>query len=234
MTTTTPYLDDLLCSIGLDPARVPAGTVGVATAEAYRNLDHDDPKVKSKLQAWSRYRDNDVVLVYEIETEHERGAGLVLRNLHSGPRRAHLTIPPKTKPIVHNLTPALPLIWDTGVVVLCEGPKDARVLHQAEIPAVAYLGAAPSKEFLLMVRRYAHSVVFIPDNDLRPDPRVITRRKFVLKDIAALGLHARPVTLRKVKDPGELVSCPESLEDVRHTVHLQSSLWGGGFHAPSQ
>jgi hypothetical protein len=197
--------------------------VGWARAAEYRTHS-------PRADTWARHPDNDPVVVWEVEREHHRGAGVILRNLHGGARRAHLTLleaDVTEGPYFHNLHPALPGIWGTRVVVACEGPRDARVLHQAGVPAVAYLGQVPTEAWWRVLRRYAAAVVWVPDNDIHTDPRTRERRAEVPWRVTALGLGFRTLTLRGVKDPGELVDHPGELERLIVVTREMSRRHGG-------
>lgn len=218
--------EDAVAALGIDPTKLPSGTMGWMTAADYAGLTDVSEKFATILKSFAKNPDNKNVLVYEVENEHDRFVGLVLRNLHSVKARSrHLTVIFNSEkgdefpgPFFHNLTPALELAWPSGPLVAVEGPKDARVLYQEGIPAVAYLGAAPSQEWLKSIRRYTSLLIWIPDNDGELDPKIEWRRKKVLDDAADLNIVVRTIKLRGSKDPGKLVDNPAEMARVKEIV----------------
>lgn len=183
---------------GIDPTTVPEGTVSLLSAGQYRGINVDT-------RVFAQNPLNAKVLAYEVETEHKRAEGLVLRNLFSSKEtKAHLTVTESSPPLWHNFTPALPRIWETGVVVLVEGPKDARVLWSLGVlNVVAYLSSVPSRKHLKCLSRYASVIVWVPDND--PVSKEKSSREMrTEKEATKQGLWLRKVSLRYAKDPGDL------------------------------
>lgn len=212
-----------LAKYGINSETVPEGTVKLLPRFQLLSLGGDVAK-------WAMRPNNDWAVAYEIETEEKRAVGLVLRNLHpKKPEAAHHTVTTEEiLPLWHNWTPALPHIWKTGTAVLVEGPKDARVLHSFDIPALAYLGSAPSTDHLKTLQRYAHTIVWIPDNEPLTY-QVKVRREQVLEIAKSLGLCVR---LPKIpaKDAGELVlKAPQEIPKLRQKIQEISSLAGGGY-----
>lgn len=220
---------EVLVEYGINPSTVPQGTVKLLTANEYKNLGKD-------ALLWAQHPQNDPAMAYEIETEHQRAAGLVLRNLHPRSQsnvRPHLTLFQHDVPFWHNWTPALPLMWETGVVALVEGPKDARVMYSEGIRNVlAYLGPVPSIEHLKVLRRYVHTIVWFPDNEVL-DPETASRRDFVLRKAQEFGLSVRHPKL-PAKDPGVLVlQRPRYFDEIRKTLQEIIALAGGGYKEKS-
>jgi len=147
---------------GIDAGSVPKGAVNLLRAEQYAGLSSEAQKFASR-------EENKFVLAYALDTEYSKSSGILLRNLHTDPsKKANLVVTSEKKfPLWHNLTWALPFIWDTQVVLLVEGPKDCRALWgYGFYNTVAYLGSAPSREQLRVISRYASTVIWLPDNDL--------------------------------------------------------------------
>jgi len=212
-----------LVELGINPATVPKGAVKFLWAQEYRHINEETKR-------WASTPLNNRALAYEIETEHQRHVGILLRNLHKEkPLSAHLAVVPKEGTYWHNFSPALEHVWKTGVAVLVEGPKDARVLASYGVSqAMAYLGSAPSKAHLETISRYARALVWIPDNEPL-DPAVVARRKWVEKAAKAFGLHLRIPKL-PVKDPAMLAfEHSDCLQQLLKTVEETSKLLGGGY-----
>jgi hypothetical protein len=210
-----------LADLGIDGSTCPPGTVRLLKAEEYRHFD--DVTFK-----WSLNPNNDRALAYEIETEHKRGVGVILRNLHrEKAKKGHRTVVTVEPPLWHNFSPSLPKIWETGVAVLVEGPKDARVLHQEGIQAVAYLGAAPTSKHLKIMARYASVIIWIPDNEPL-DPAVVRRREQVMEFATQHKLIMRQIKL-PCKDAGELVDHPDYIPVLKSLVEEASLFNGGGY-----
>lgn len=214
---------EILLDLGIDPKTVPDGTVKLLEAADYRFLSE-------RAVSWAKSPFNQKALAYEIETEHKRHAGIVLRNLYKEKEhKAHLTIVPEGQegPFWHNWTPALDQIWETGIATLVEGPKDARMLHSLGIHALAYLGQAPSAAHLKTLVRYAHTILWIPDNESLT-PETEKRRKLVELIAAKIGLRLRKFK-RPNKDAGDLIKDPKQIpiliKDWKETVNLSQ----GGF-----
>jgi hypothetical protein len=212
---------EVLLDFGIDPLTTPPGTVRLLSAAEFKHLGQ-------RAFIWSLNPNNSQALAYEIETEHERHVGIVLRNLHSDKERAaHLTLVNGPGPFWHNFTPSLDWVWETGVAVLVEGPKDARFLYSHQIPAMAYLGAAPSTNHLRVLGRYTHTVIWIPDNE--PLTReVVARRKQVMANATKQGLNIRQFRI-PVKDPAELIRRPDYVPTLKSQVEEAAILSGGGW-----
>jgi len=148
--------------LGIDPDTIPMGTASLVKADQYKAFG-------GRAFAWSINSQNDPAIAYEVETEHQRGVGVILRNLWPRSRGgAHLMLkPPEIDvPTWHNFSSAISHIWSSGIALLVEGPKDARVLWSNGIfPVVAYLGQAPSTKHLTCLRRYTKTILWYPDND---------------------------------------------------------------------
>lgn len=219
------YTKEVLEDLGMDVDKVPEGVVKVLESSQYRGINKETFKWSLKLQ-------NKTALAYEVETEEKRMAGLVLRNLFlEKPDRAHLFVvlaENEKGPFWHNFTPAIEQIWKTGVVVLVEGPKDARVLYQYDIPVMAYLGAVPTKEHFKVLYKYAHTVLWIPDVDLPLLDIVKRRRLRVEKEAKEVGLFIqRHIIL--AKDPAELVDKSDEIKKIQKIVENLSLLRGRGY-----
>jgi len=208
-------MDDSTCqalrNLGIDPQTVPEGEVRLVNGlQIQANLGQ-------KAAEWARDLANTPALAYRVETEHNRKAGVVLRNLHQGPQRAHLTVTAGPGPHWHNLHVALPDIYKTGLAVIVEGPKDARALWANGVAVIAYLGPAPGKGHLKTIRRYAGTVVWLPDNDQAPDPDVEEKddpkeRKIQRVQRAAEEIGINLMTPKySAKDPAELAKDPIQL-----------------------
>ena len=212
---------EVLSSLGIDPSSCPTGTVKLLDSSEYKHFNEEVFK-------WSLNIYNRQVLAYEIESEHKRGVGLILRNLFSEKSRAsHRTVVSVEPPLWHNFTPALPLVWKLGVVVLVEGPKDARFLHQFGIPTVAYLGSAPSIKHIRSIHRYAKVILWIPDNEPL-DESVKRRRNQVIETSLKLNITLRQIKL-PCKDAGELKNHLDYIPKLKDLVEESSLLVGGGF-----
>jgi hypothetical protein len=220
-------LTQQLKMLGIDPRNLPAGTVGLLHREQIATLG-DDPA------RWVMKPHNSPALAYEIETEHKRHVGLALRNLYSGkPHASHHTVTNETElPLWHNWTPALPTVWNTGVIVLVEGPKDARVLHTHGIQAVAYLSNTPTQQHLKVIQRYAHTIIWIPDNEPLDD-KVKRRHQQIATTAQQFKLNLRQFRI-PAKDPAELAQTPDEIHKIREKVQAASKLGGGGYRAPSR
>jgi hypothetical protein len=100
------------------------------------------------------------------------------------------------------------------------------------VPAIAYLSNHPSQELLRLVRRYAHTAIFIPDNDSglsAADTEANERRRSWLAWVArGIGLGWTRVRLR-CKDPAELLAHPAEFARVREIVRDASVFGGGGY-----
>ncbi len=215
--------EEVAASLGLDVTLIPGGTMGLADAVDYRGIAPDN----GKLQSFARDPLNGTCILYGVETEHDPHVGCILRNLHRGHERArHMMVlerPDAAAPFFHNFTAALPRAWADGCIVACEGAKDARVLHQLGLPAVAYLGAAPSADWLRVIRRYVSLLVLIPDNDATYNEKALWVRRQRLRTAEALGLLVREIRTA-TKDPGDLVGDPGEAARVQRAYQMIVSL----------
>ena len=143
--------NSVLLSYGLDPSLIKPSQVKLATRQDLSIFSD------SKLQSWLKSPDNDLLMVYRIESEFEEAAGFALRNLHSGPRKGHFFLERNSnlKPYFFNLHEALPEIWKTGRVCVVEGSKDALAVRQFGVPVIACLTAASKLSQLQVLSRYA-------------------------------------------------------------------------------
>lgn len=220
-----PATESTLRSLGIEPLAVPKGVV--------RLLQRSDmDAMGGRISSWSSHPNNHLALAYEVETETRRHVGVVLRNLHlDRGRKSHLTEVNETEEALwHNFTPALPIIWSTGIAVLVEGPKDARILFEYAIPALAYLGQVPSPDHWEVVARYAHTVIWIPDNEVLTY-KVRQRREQSHQSGKDRGLVVWEVKL-PVKDAGELAGNHDELVKIQERVKQASLLRGGGYKCP--
>jgi hypothetical protein len=151
--------------LGIPPETVPPGSVKFLSWKELRALGMRSRDCK----LWTINPNNREAIAYSVDHEHKPYVGIILRNLHSGARKDHKAITPDIKPLWHNFYHAVPQVYRLGVCVLVEGPKDARVLASANIPAIAVLMAIPSHEHLRTIRRYAGTVLWIGDRDPADD-----------------------------------------------------------------
>jgi hypothetical protein len=158
-----------------------------------------------------------------VDSEHKPNVGVILRNLHSGDKKSHKAITPDISPLWHNFFSALPLAYKLGVVSLVEGPKDARVLASAGIPAIAVLMAIPSNEHLRVIRRYVGTVIWIGDQDPVDDGRAEARLNRARRQAREVDLRFFEFKL-PVKDPAMLAGNAEWLGRIRDRVLELSSL----------
>jgi hypothetical protein len=192
-------LQQILEGLGINPRSMPPGQVNLLDRRQIHSLG-------GKAIPWAKDPLNSPALAYAIDDEHRTPVGMVLRNLHSGPDRSHLTIVEGKGPFFHNLHCSLPVFYDTGVAVLVEGPKDARVLWTNGIPAAAYLGPAPGKEHLKVLNRYVDVILWIPDSD--PYSFEVENRKKKVHQIAeSIGINLIEFKIPE-KDPAELIKNP--------------------------
>jgi hypothetical protein len=172
---------------------------------------------------WIRSVNNREAIAYSVDHEHKPCVGIVLRNLHSGANKDHKAITPDIKPLWHNFFSALPLAYQLGVVVLVEGPKDARVLSSADIPVIACLMAIPSHEHLRTIRRYAGTVLWIGDRDPVNDGRAEIRLNRARRQAKELDLGFFDFKI-PCKDPAELAGNHEWFGKIRDRVLELSTL----------
>jgi len=220
---TDPNTREVLDGFGIDPDKTPQGSVKYLRRDQYQALSMETFK-------WSMYPENDNVIAYAIDNEQKPGVGLVLRNLHRGKEKAkHLTEVPKDVqgPYWHNFHFSLETVWQTGVVVLVEGPKDARFLAQYGIPTWGYLGGVPSTEHLNCTQKYVHTAIWIPDND-NMTYEVKRRREDVQKSAERIGLRLRRLTIN-AKDPAELKGNIPEIRKILSSYQLACRLGGGGY-----
>lgn len=195
--------------LGIDPATVPPNQVRLLNAKEISSLGKE-------AEEWAKDTRNIPALAYSIDDEFKAPVGLVLRNLQKGADKRHLTVSKGEGPFWHNLHCSLPAFYESGIAVLVEGPKDARVLWSNGIPAAAYLGPAPGSEYLRVIKRYADVVLWIPDVD--PETRILRNRKQQVHDQAKqLGLLLVEYKI-EAKDPAELVDHPEGFTRILERV----------------
>jgi hypothetical protein len=207
-----------LIGLGIPPETVPLGSVRFLGWEELRGLGEKSHDCKQ----WILSTNNREAIAYSVDHEHKPCVGIVLRNLHSGAKKDHKAITPDLKPLWHNFYYALPQVYKLGVCVLCEGPKDARVLASADIPAIAVLGVVPSQEHLRVIRRYAGTVLWIGDRDPVDDGRAelrANRAKYQARELE-LGFFDFRIP---VKDPALLAGNQEWLGRIRDRVLELSS-----------
>lgn len=204
----------LLEKLRIDPETLPKGTMALLESSRYSSLCAD-------ARRWGSRAENRLALAYEIESEHRRGVGVLLRNLYDDHRKSHCDAIPEentSPPYFHNLSPSLPACWKTGIAVLCEGPKDARCLWSLGIPAIAYLGRSPTRAHLNCLSRYSSAIFWIPDSDvLNPrDPQASEVRDRVGNNCRSLGIQLRTVSLPVgCKDPALLAKEERWIETIR-------------------
>lgn len=211
----------ILKGFGIPLETVSPGSVRFLGWEELRDLG----KRSTDCRLWTLNINNHEAIAYSVDHEHKPCVGVVLRNLYSDSRKAHKAITPDIKPLWHNFYNALPRVYQCGVCVLVEGPKDALVLASAEIPAIAVLMAIPSHEHLRVIRRYAGTILWIGDNDPVDDGRTeirIARAKRQAKELG-LGFFSFRIS---VKDPAMLAGNQEWLGRIRDRVMELSSLHG--------
>ncbi len=217
----------VLRGYGINPDLVPDGTVRLLSAAVYGNINE-------RTQKWVKSIHNLSALAYELETEAKRGAGVLLRNMFSDKERAsRTTVATGDGPFWHNWSPSLPEVWRTGVAVLVEGPKDARVCWQYGIPAIAYLGGVPSREQFRIISKYATTVVWVPDQeDLLP--QVASARRKVSDTASSFGILLKNFVMRKPTtggkvDPGDLVKMPDEVSRLQMFYRETVLIAGGGY-----
>jgi hypothetical protein len=211
----------ILGKLGIPPDSVPPGSVRFLGWDELQGLGEKSYECKQ----WIRNPNNRAAIAYSVDHEHKPCVGIILRNLHSGHKKDHKAITPDLSPLWHNLYHVLPRVYELGVCVLCEGPKDARVLASADIPAMAVLMAIPSSEHLRTIRRYVHTVLWIGDNDSNDNGREeirIMRAKRQAREFE-LGFYTFKIP---VKDPAMLAGNQEWLEKIRDRVQELSFLSG--------
>jgi hypothetical protein len=200
----------VLRNIGIDPNSVPPGSVKLLTFEEIASLGE-------RLLIWARNSNNVPALAYAVETEHNPFTGLLLRNLQNDPSRKSIQMVTKGEgPFWHNFHFALPTIYDKGVIVLVEGPKDA----QNDIPAVAYLGISPGHDHLKVIKRYADVILWIPDND--ETNREGPRKRKVYSAAAEMNLKLVEFAI-PTKDAGDLARDRAWLERIKSRVNELAS-----------
>lgn len=201
--------EKVVISLGMDPSSIPVGSVKLLNASEISRLGN-------RALSWSRDPNNTPALAYAIDNEFETHVGVILRNLHPGKLKAHLTITRGNGPFWHSFVDALPAFYDSGVAVLVEGPKDARILWSYRIAAAAYLGSSLGKSHLKVVRRYVSVALWIPDCD--PPTKENQERKRSVKyaaDEMGLRLVEFPIPL---KDPADLVNEPSWFERITERI----------------
>jgi hypothetical protein len=208
----------ILIRLGIPPETVPPGSVKFFGYEELRKLAEKSRDCRN----WLYNPDNHEAIVYAVDHEHKRAAGIALRNLHSGPKKSHKIIAPDIKPLWHNLWNALPRVYQTSVATLVEGPKDALVLNSFGVPAIACLTAIPYQDHLRVLRRYAQIVLWIGDRD-PPDEKAELRKAKARRQSRELGLKFIEFPIM-AKDPGELAGNVEWLTKIRDRVEELSYL----------
>ena len=204
---------EFLGKLGIRVETVPLGSMKLLDWEELQGLGERSVDCRN----WIRNPNNRAAIGYSIDTEHKPCVGIVLRNLHSGVRKDHKTIAPDLKPLWHNFFGAIPEVYRLGMVVLVEGPKDARVLASAGIPVMACMAAIPSHEHFRVIHRYASTVIWIGDRDA-PDERTEARLNKARWQTRELGLKFVEITI-PAKDPAELANNPEWLKRIRDRVY---------------
>ena len=208
----------ILAGLGIPPSTVPVGSVKFLGWEELRGLGERS----RDCQIWIRHPNNREALAYSVDHEHKPCVGVVLRNLYGGEQKDHKAITPDLSPLWHNFYHALPQVYKLGVCVLVEGPKDARVLASADIPAIACLGVIPSHEHLRVIRRYAGTVLWIGDRDPADNGRAeirVVRAKRQARELELGFFEFRIPT----KDPALLAGNQEWLGKIRDRVLELSS-----------
>lgn len=207
-------------ALGIDPQSLPKGEVAFA----------DEGKLKASKSKdilwWASQPGNTPAIVYTVGTEHHPRRGIILRNMHSGDARSIHTSVIGKGPFFHNFHSALPRIYGR-TAVLVEGPKDARVLWAAGIPAIAYLRNAPSRGHLYVIRRYAASILWLPDQD--PDQAEVEKRSRAFRKACSI-LKIDAVEMKyPVKDPAMLAGNEDWLERIRNRVREMDIIRGTNY-----
>lgn len=199
-------LGEVLRDLGINPKSVPPGKVNLLNNQQISSLGETAKK-------WSLRPENHEALAYSLEDEF-KVQGLVLRNLiKSGPAKAHLTVTNNEGPMWHGLLENLRTLYKNKLAVICEGPKDARVLISNGVPAAAYLTSVPSKGHLKVIKRYVNGIIWFPDQDyLTKEVRDRKDRVYQTCKEMNLKLYEHKIP---AKDPGELAKNPEFLKRIR-------------------
>lgn len=208
----------ILQGFGIPSETVPPGSVRFLGWEELRSLGQKS----SDCRKWIRNPNNREAIGYSVDHEHKPCVGIVLRNLHTGPKKDHKAITPDLGPLWHNFYYALPQVYKLGVCVLVEGPKDAMILASADIPAIAVLMAIPSHEHLRTIRRYAGTVLWIGDRDPVDGDRAEIRVSRAKRQAKELGLGFFDFRI-PAKDPALLAGNQEWLKRIRDRVLELSS-----------
>jgi hypothetical protein len=209
----------ILKKMGISPETVPIGSVRFLGREELWNLGE-----KSRdCRLWAISPNNKEAIAFSVDHEHKPCVGIILRNIYSGVRKDHKALTPDLSPLWHNFYHALPRIYECGVCVLVEGPKDALVLASAGIPAIAVLMAIPSHEHLRVIRRYARTVLWIGDRDPVDDGRAEIRLVRVHRQAREFGVGFFEFKIH-VKDPAMLAGNQEWLSKIRDRVMELSTL----------
>lgn len=209
---------ETLLGLGIIPETVPPGSMRFLNWRALQSLGEKSHDCRQ----WIRNPNNREAIGYSVDSEHKPCVGVVLRNLHTGLKKDHKAITPDISPLWHNFIHALPQVYKLGVAVLCEGPKDARVLASAGIPAIACLGVIPSHEHLRVIRRYAGTVLWIGDQDQVDDGRAEIRLLRAKRQSRELGIGFYTYRI-SAKDPAELAGNTEELQRIRDRMLELSS-----------
>jgi hypothetical protein len=196
----------IISELGIDPATVPNGQVKLLNYAQIKSIG-------GKAEAWVRSPKNYPALAYSVDDEHNSPVGILLRNLHKGKDRSHIMVSRGPGPFWHNLHCSLPTFYDTGITILVEGPKDARVLWSNGIPAAAYLGPAPGDQHLRVIKRYSDVILWIPDMD-QSTPELLRRKAKVHENAKSLELLLVEYRIPE-KDPAELINSPYWFDCIR-------------------
>ena len=108
-------------------------------------------------------------------------------------------------------------ILELDYVVIVEGPFDVLALYECGIPAVAILGINPSREQMLILRRYTKNVLLWLDNDKAGGVGLTNIEKHA-KD---LGMKLS-VVKSQIKDASDVLRY-KGKGKVRHAVHTSTS-----------
>jgi hypothetical protein len=199
----------ILNQLGICSTTVPAGSVRLLGKPELNSLGE-------RSRRWSRSPWNQRALAYAIDTEHDSPVGVALRNLYFGEHKDHLLVARGDGPFWFGFHRNLSSMYTAGIGVFVEGPKDALVLETQNIPAIAFLGVAPTREHLRIITRYLRAMVWIRDNDL-PDVYSDRRAEQTRRAARSEGLQLIEMTI-PAKDPAELVRQPEYFDVIRGRV----------------
>jgi hypothetical protein len=188
-------LKSILTDLGIDSGKCPENEVKLLNQSQIISLG-------GRATDWGKSIRNHPCLAYRVDSEFDSPVGLALRNLVKGEGKSSILVYKGEGPFWHNLSKTLEVFYKTNLAVLVEGPKDARVLWNKDIPAAAYLGSSPSYKQLLTISHYVDNILWIPDND--PPSRERDKRiSETYKNCSKLNLKLIEYSL-EVKDPAEL------------------------------